>query len=428
MRKCRSGVLFAAMFLVAWAIVAIPPCFSETDVGELSWEEAWTLILENNPGLNSARQSINAAHASLKLSAVPTKVTAGLSGTSTKDEGGRSSSSAGLTFSYNTSLFGREKASIEAETAGLREAEMLFDASILSLYRNASMAFWGAAAGEASVKAAREEIVKREAFLKDAKLRFEQGMVPELDVMRAESALAEAHHYLALREANRSGFEAMLKGLAGWMEIRPAEGLFDITEPVVIRQVPPDFANVVSEHPLVLKATWARDRAQALLRVAEMISLPTLGLSATRTLITDGAAAQQYTQDEWWGRATLTIPVIDGGQARWASERARAGLEASQAALGAAKADVMMALFSAWEDYVAAQKGYEAEQSRFDLVSREREIVLLRYREGLANQIEVLDAQTRFAGSLASLIDARRGLLVAEASLAAAEGNLPVEE
>ena len=428
MRKYPSILLLFAITLFAGAIVMTSPCSSEADASELSWEQAWDVIFQNNPGLKAVRQSINSAHAVLKLSAVPTRVTAGLSGTSTKEEGGRSSSSAGLTLSYNTSLFGRERASIEAETAGLREVEMVLDSTVLRLYQNAAMAFWGAAAGEASVTAAREEIVKREAFLEDAKLRFEQGMVPELDVMRAESALAEARHFLALREANRSGFEAMLKGLAGWMEIRPAEGLFDISEPFVPRTIPPDFAAVADSHPSILKAAWARDRARALLRVAEMISMPTLGLSATMTLVTDGAASQQYTQDEWWGRATLTIPVIDGGQARWTQERARAGLEASEAALGAAKADVMMNLFSAWEDYVAALKGYEAEQSRFDLVSREREVVLLRYREGLANQIEVLDAQTRFAGSLASLIDARRGLLVAEASLAAAEGNLPVEE
>ena len=171
----------------------------------------------------------------------------------------------------------------------------------------------------------------------------------------------------------------------------------------------------------------AAEKAKFLLRAAEMTPLPTLSLSATRTLVTDGAASAMYTQDEWWGRATLTIPVIDGGQTRWAVERARAGVASAEAAVNEAKAQVMMTLFSAWEDYIAAAKGLEAERSRFRLVSREREIVLLRYREGLANQIEVLDAQTRFTGSLAELIDSRRALLVAEASLASAEGDLPGE-
>ncbi len=423
MRRTPASILFAAG--IAFLLFSSP---GKALAGPVTWEQAWGLILENNPGLKAARQNISAAHAALKLAAVPTKVTAGLSGTTTKYEGVESSSSAGLTLSYNAGLLGREKEAIEAETAGLREAEVAYRAAVLKLYRNSALAFWGAAAGEASVKAAEEEILKREAFLRDARLRYAQGMVPELDVMRAESALAESRHSLALRQASRSGYEAMLKGLAGWMDIQPVEGLFDTGSPVGAGRERPDFESVARDHPSVLKAKWAVRRAEHLLKVAGMASQPTLGLSATMTLVTDGAASLQYNEDEWWWRATLTIPVVDGGYARWSAERARAALASTEAAVGSATAEVMMDLMSAWEDYSAAMEGYEAERARFDTVSREREIVLLRYREGLANQIEVLDAQTRFAGSQATLIDARRGLLVAEAALASAEGKLPMEE
>lgn len=422
---CRNVLVsgFLLIFLL-FLMTAVPaPAIAR----ELDWEEAWKVVLDNNPGLGSVRQSVAAARASMKLSALPTKVMASLSGTTTKEEGDRSSSSAGVSLSWNTSLFGREGAVIGAETAALREAEALLETATLDLYRQTAISFWGAAAGEASVKAGKEEISKREAFLADAKLRFEQGMVPELDVMRAESALAEAHHSLAMLEAKRAGFAAMFRGLAGWMEISPAEGLFVLDEETATRTTPPDYPSVAESHPSVKRARWTVDKAASLLRAAEMTPLPTLSLTATKTLVTDGAASAQYTQDDWWGRATLSIPVIDGGQTRWSMARAKAGLASAEAALEAAKADVMMILFSAWEDHIAAAKGLEAEKSRFRLVSREREIVLLRYREGLANQIEVLDAQTRFAASLATLIDARRALLVAEASLASAEGKLPGE-
>lgn len=152
----------------------------------------------------------------MKLSAISTKITASLSGTTTKDESDRSSSSTGVSLSWNTSLFGRERAVIAADTVALREAETLFEVATLNLYRQAAISFWGAVAGEASVKAGEDEISKRQAFLADARRRYEQGMVPELDVMRAESALSEARHSLALLEAERPGFAAMFKGLAGW--------------------------------------------------------------------------------------------------------------------------------------------------------------------------------------------------------------------
>jgi outer membrane protein TolC len=416
--------LFASVALAFFLFAA----FQETaSAGGMGWEEAWRFVRENNPGLSSVSHSVAAARASMKLSATSAKVTASLSGTSSKEEGDRASSSAGLSLSYNTSLFGREKALIGAEKAAFREAETLLEVATLNLYRQTAISFWGAAAGVALVDAGKEEIKKRQAFLDDARLRFDQGMVPQLDVMRAESALAEAHHSLALMEARSSGFAAMLKGLAGWKEVAPEEGIFQKVDEIEARTLPPDFASVAMEHPSVIKAGKAVEKAAFLLKVAETTPLPNLNLNATRTLAADGAASMQYTQDDWWVRATLSIPVIDGGQTRWTVERARAGLASAESALGAARAEVMMSLFSAWEDQIAASKGLEAERSRFRLVSGEREIVLLRYREGLASQIEVLDAQTRYAASIASLIDARRALLVAEAALASAEGKIPGE-
>lgn len=422
---CRRALFFSLVLVFAKATTLALPV-SEASAESLDFESAWEVIREHNPGLKAARNSVDAAYASLKISAVRTRITASLSGTGTKEEGSRASSSAGASLSYSTSLFGREKAFVSAEKFALREAEASLAAMELNLYRQTAVSFWGAAAGEASVKAAREEITRREAFLEDARLRFQQGMVPELDVLRAESALAEARHALALSEASRSGFEAMLKGLAGWQNISPAEGLFDLDLDIGSRNVPPDFQNTADSHPLVLKAHRSVEKAESLLKAARLTPLPTLSLTATKTLVTDGpAASAQYTQDDWWGRATLTIPLIDGGQTKWSVEKAEAGLAAAEASLGSAKAEVMMNLFTAWEDYVAAQKGLYAEKARFDLVSKERDIVLLRYREGLANQIEVLDAQSRFTGSLASLINGKKGLLVAEAALASAEGSIP---
>lgn len=419
-RKALHATVVLALFLGA--------AFQGTAAAAgMEWEEAWRFVRENNPGLTSVRHSVAAARASMKLSATSAKVTASLSGTSSKEEGDRSSSSAGLSLSYNASMFGREKALIGVEKTAFREAEILLEIATLNLYRQTAISFWGAAAGVALVDAGKEEIRKRQAFLDDARLRFDQGMVPQLDVMRAESALAEAHHSLALMEARSSGFASMLKGLAGWKDVAPAEDIFGIEDETDARTRPPDFGLVAVEHPSVIKAGKAVEKAAFLLKVAEKTPLPNLNLAATKTLAADGAASMQYTQDDWWVRATLSIPVIDGGQTRWTVERAMAGLASAESALGAARAEVMMNLFSAWEDQIAASKGLEAERSRFRLVSGEREIVLLRYREGLASQIEVLDAQTRYAASIASLIDARRALLVAEASLSSAEGKIPGE-
>jgi outer membrane protein TolC len=88
----------------------------------------------------------------------------------------------------------------------------------------------------------------------------------------------------------------------------------------------------------------------------------------------------------------------------------------------------METLFTAWEDYMSTKEGYEAAKKRFELIEREREIALLRYREGLADQLGVLDAQVRYAESQAALIESKKEMLIAEATLRAAEGRVPGEE
>ncbi len=91
----------------------------------IGWEEAWRVIREKHPGLKAVRQSVAGARATMKLSALPTKVTVALSGTAAKEEGDRSSSSSGISLSYNTTPSGRENAIIGAEKTAVKEAETL---------------------------------------------------------------------------------------------------------------------------------------------------------------------------------------------------------------------------------------------------------------------------------------------------------------
>ena len=93
-RRYPASILFVAG--MAFLSFLFP---GSAQAGPITWEQAWGIILEHNPGLKAAREDITAAHAALKLATVPTKVTAGLSGTTTKYEGVSSSSSAALTHS-----------------------------------------------------------------------------------------------------------------------------------------------------------------------------------------------------------------------------------------------------------------------------------------------------------------------------------------
>ncbi len=424
-KQKRGRGLFAIIFAIVAgiAVLNVPEACAEG----VEWQKAWKIIEAENPGLKALREAANSAAAGMKVEAANQRVTSSLTATGSKLEGTGESSSVGVGLKYSTSLLGRERDILDAERFRFEKTVLGFSDARLNLYRQAALAYWSAAAGDAALMAAEEELRRREAFLKDARLKFEQGLVPELDVIRAESALAEARHSLTSKRSLRESFRAMLKGLAGWKELTPVENVFeDVKLPE--RVTPPDYEKAVREHPSVLQQKAEISRMEALLHAAAKGKSPMLSLSATRNLHTEGSASMAQPDDEWYGQATLEIPLTDGNKTKWAVEEARAGVELAKADLSKARASLMETLFTAWEDYMSAKEGYEAARKRFELIEREREIALLRYKEGLANQLDVLDAQVRYAESQAALIESKKEMLVAEATLRAAEGRVLGEE
>lgn len=419
-----GGIL--PLFLCVWVAYCLTVACGApvASAEEVEWTKAWQIIEKENPGLKALREAVRSAAAGMKGQAADQRVTSAVTATGSKAEGTEESTSVGLGLKYSMSLLGREKDVLRAEEFRYEKTLLGFSDARLSLYRQAATAYWSAAAGDVALAAAEEEVRRREAFLRDARLRFEQGLVPELDVIRAESALAEARHSLAAKRSLREGFEAMLKGLAGWKEISPAENVFERVE-LPKRTGPPNYGDIIVEHPSVLQQEAEIRRLEAILDAAGKGKSPILSLSATRNLYRGGSVSMSQPDDEWYGQATLEIPLTDGNKTKWAVEEARAGVELARADLSKVKASLMETLYTAWEDYVSAKEGYEAARKRFELVGREREIALLRYREGLTDQLDVLDAQVRYAESLADLVESKKEVLVTDAALRAAEGRVP---
>jgi len=392
---------------------------------EMTWEEAWRTIIDKSPSLKAALYAIEVAEASLKLAGAGKRINADLAVTETMVEGASDSLVGGITLSYSVNLAGKENLEIVSARAAYEEALLSYRISRLQLFRNASFAYWNAAAADAALRAAEEEIKKREAFLKDAKLRYEQGVVPQLDVLRAESALAEAKASYASKRALRENYYAMLKGLAGWTDIEPLKEAFEKVE-VPIREQVPNYSEVAESHPSVLLQSLEVARNEILVKLAKAGMAPRVSISGTRNLFKEGSSsASSYAEDRWNAQATLTIPLSDGGKTKWSVNQAKAKLNIVRAELGKEKASVMEELFSAWEDYKSALEDFASSKKRLELVARERDISVLRYNEGLSSQLDVLDAQSRYADSLANYIDAKKRVLVSYSRLEAAEGRLP---
>ena len=133
--------------------------------------------------------------------------------------------------------------------------------------------------------------------------------------------------------------------------------------------------------------------------------------------------------EAWTAGLVLSVPLVDGGRARFdaqaAREAARAAHERAASADRAARLDV-------WTSLQALRtSGRRIETSRDLLASAEAglEVAAARYKEGVGSILDLMAAQNSLASARAEEILARADWLVAIARLARATGRaLPASD
>ena len=139
--------------------------------------------------------------------------------------------------------------------------------------------------------------------------------------------------------------------------------------------------------------------------------------AALSNLFSGGAAAT------WQVAAAVTQPIFAGGrlQARTeaAEARERAALAQYQQAIRAAFGEVRAALSA----QSRARESYEAESTREAALAETLRLARLRYQNGVASQLDVLDAQRGLLAAQIARIEALRAHRAAVADLFRALGG-----
>ena len=244
--------------------------------------------------------------------------------------------------------------------------------------------------------------------------RFDAGLSPALDVDRAAADLARTQSQSSLLRANRRSAEYALSVLVGEA---PRGEYMGLPEEDII----PNYATGPELGvPTELLRRRPDIRAAEATLVAEIADIgveqadlyPSLNLpgtiSASRTTSNNGLSALTASLG-----ALLDIPIFDAG-------RRRAEVEIQRAEADAALAEYRAALLTAIRETETAllqiqalneqktelEKAVESSQSAFNQLNA-------LYREGLADFINVLDAQR-------TLISSREAVVAAEANIALA--------
>lgn len=334
-----------------------------------------------------------------------------------------------LVSGWEMDFFGRLESLREAARAQyLASAEALRFTQV-SLVAGVSNAWLELQANEALLDLTARTVASRQASLKLTQLRFDHGAATALELRQAESLLASARatqaQQLRQRALSRNAL-ALLVGQSLTTEAIPAAATQPPTEPdTVLAAVPVALpSQVLLDRPDIRAAEQTLAAADAQIGAARAAFFPRISLTASV-----GSASSQlsglFAGGSWgWTLAPQALlPIFDGGANR-------AGLASAQAGRDVALAQYDKAIQTAFKEVNDALAGRdtlgEQQTAQEALVRAERErlrLSELRLRQGVASQVEVLDAQRSLFAAEQALVQTRYARLQNRVALYRAVGG-----
>jgi multidrug efflux system outer membrane protein len=355
--------------------------------------------LDNNRDLRVATLNIERVRAQYQIQRSNQFPTIGVAASGNRQPDGaggiHSTYSVGLALStWEIDFFGRLGALKEAALAEYLASGQARNAAQTSLVSAVASSWLSLQTNEALLAITRQTLTTREDSLRLTKLRFDNGAASALDLRQAESLAATGRAALAQQQRARALDVNALNLLVG--EAVPAE-LLQVAEAetAVLADVPAGLpSDLLTRRADIRQAEQTLIAANANIGAARAAFFPRISLTASA-----GTASSDLSglfKDGSWGftlNPVALLPIFDAG-------RNRAGLDSAEVSRDIAVAQYERAIQTAFREVADALAGRatladQLQAQRDQVVAEEDRFRLadLRYRNGVASFLDVLDAQ-----------------------------------
>jgi multidrug efflux system outer membrane protein len=335
-----------------------------------------------------------------------------------------------LNVSYELDLFGKLRAGTAAARADLEASEASRDAVRLALAAQAAKSYFALRSLDEQVELTRRTVQLREDSLSLQRRRNAAGVISEFELRQLEAETAAVRAQLPPLERDREREEAALAVLLGRTPrevfsgtVRVRQTRDESPEPPAVPSGMP--SELLLRRPDLVEAERQLAAANARVAVARSEMFPSISLTAfwgsesaaLANLFAGGSAAT------WQIAAGLTQPIFAGGRLAARSDaakaRERAALAQYQQAIRAAFGDVRTALVA----QMRSRESFDAESARAAALTETLRLARLRYENGVASQLDVLDAERGLLAARSARIEALRAHRAAVADLFRALGG-----
>ncbi|KQP38107.1 efflux transporter outer membrane subunit [Pseudorhodoferax sp. Leaf274] len=360
--------------------------------------------LANNRDLRVAVLNIEQARAQYRIQRADRlpSIGVGASGSRTPQGNGENLTAyqVGLTLSsWELDFFGRIASLSEAALAQYLATEEGRKSTQITLVASVANAYLSLLADDELLELTRQTLATREDSAKLSKLRFDSGVASELDLRQAQSLLEAARATLAQLQRQRAQDQNQLTLLVGqpdWAQrIAALPATSRLESAVMMNELPAGLpSDVLTARPDIRQAEQQLRSANANIGAARAAFFPRITLTAGFGTVS-GQLSGLFEGGSWgWSVAPqLLLPIFDGG-------RNQAGLDSANVSRDIAVAQYEKAIQTAFREVADALAGratlgeeLRAQQAQAEAESARFKLSDLRYRNGVASYLDLLDAQ-----------------------------------
>jgi len=306
--------------------------------------------------------------------------------------------SVGPTASYVPDVFGGTRRHVEQETALAEKQRYELAAAYLSLSGNAVTQAMNIASARLQLAAAEDIIADDEQIESLVRQKFDAGKAADVDVLTAESQLANDRAQLPPLRQQLSAARHALAILLGRFPGEWSAPDFDLGEFELPRELPLTLpSELVHQRPDILAAETQLHADSAAVGVATAQLYPSFTLSAAVSVEGVSSSAVFPASSTVWNLvAGATAPLFHGGAL--VAQR-RAAIETFDASLGTYRQTVLTAFGQVADTLRALEHDGElvdAERRALETSDRARALQRISYEAGKSDLLQLLDAERSY--------------------------------
>jgi outer membrane protein len=303
-----------------------------------------------------------------------------------------------LQFTGSQTIFNRDVLIANRTKGDVRlQASQQTSGNKIEVVVNVSKAFYDVLATQQQVKVTNENIVRLERSLKDARARYDAGVVDKTDYKRATIALNNAG---ASKKTNEEALKAKTEYLKAVMNYPQASSLVIVYDSAALEKEivmdtlkPADYSRRIEYQVLQTQ----RRLLEANVKYNKWSYIPSLTANGLYNLNYFNNRFEKLYNNSYpnsYAGLTFAFPIFQGGKRKYNIQEAEWDLKRIDLGIVNLKNSFNAEFNSAMSNYKASLANYQAVKENVLLAQEVYDVIRLQYRSGVKTYLEVIAAET----------------------------------